>query len=256
MKLKNLIVISVILVLASIFVIACAKQPAEQPKAEAPKQDVVAPSPQPTAEPAPTPPKEPETVQKAESFVSPEDKELILKKLQKIKTLNYASPDDKQNLYIDTVKDLVRIKYHGALKKLDNNGVYSELIIDRKTKKVQTYCAIDRCNKDEEDQYISYNVNYEKFNALIVLDYVKDMKQIKLDKTKTRQIKSIPSIFATFIDSDGKTGEMWIDDFYGIPLSIHNTESTELVKDVFVNNIEFEEIKMPSHVTKTVDYLD
>lgn len=253
MKLKNLIVISVILVLVSIVISACVNPEVQKPQPSELKQESPVPSSQPTAEPV-IPFKEPEPA-KTVALVSSEDKEIVLKKFQKIKTLNYASPDDKQNLYVDTVKDLVRIKYNGALKKLDNNGVYSEFIIDRKAKKILTYCAIDRCNKDEEDLYISYNVNYEKFNALTVLDYVKDMKQIKLDKSKTKQIKSIPSVFATFIDSDDKPGEMWLDDFYGIPLSLLNSEGTELVKDLFVNNIEFAEIKVPSHITKTVDYL-
>ena len=49
---------------------------------------------------------------------------------------------------------------------------------------------------------------------------------------------------------------MWADDFYGIPLSIQQGDGTELVKDLFVNNIEFQEIKVPSHVTKTVDFLE
>ncbi|HIH42525.1 TPA: hypothetical protein HA246_02680 [Candidatus Woesearchaeota archaeon] len=255
MKLKNIIIISVIFVLVSILMIACAEQTAQQPQLQEPKQEVTAPSPQPAAEPVPTPPNEPEPAQQVVVPVSPEDKEQILKKLQKIKTLNYATPDDKQNIYVDTVKDLVRIRYNSALKKLDNNGLYSELIIDRKNKKVVTYCAIDRCNKDEEDLYISYSVNYEKFNIVTILDYIKNMKQIKSDKSKTKQIKSIPSTFATFIDNEDKTGEMWSDDFYGIPLSIQQGDGTELVKDLFVNNIEFEEIKVPSHVTKTVDYL-
>ena len=255
MKLKNLIIISVIFVLVSILIVACAKQTTQQPQSQEPKQEVTAPFPQPAAEPVPAASKELELV-KQTVVVSPEDKEQILKKLQKIKTLNYASPDDKQNIYVDTVKDLVRIRYSGALKKLDNNGLYSELIIDRKNKKVVTYCAIDRCNKDEQDLYISYSVNYEKFNTVTILDYVKNMKQIKSDKSKTLQIKSIPSTFATFIDSEDKAGEMWADDFYGIPLSIQQGDGTELVKDLFVNNIEFQEIKVPSHVTKTVDFLE
>ena len=254
MKLKKLIVLSVILLLISIVMIACAKQPVQQ-QPEAQKEQILTPSSQPAAEPVPVASKEPEAA-KAAAPVSPEDKEQILKKLQKIKTLNYATPDDKQNIYFDTVKDLVRIRYNGALKKLDNNGVYSELIIDRKNKKVVTYCAIDRCNKDEQDLYISYSVNYEKFNTVTILDYVKNMKQIKSDKSKTKQIKSIPSTFATFIDNDDKTGEMWLDDFYGIPLSIQQGDGTELVKDLFVNNIEFQEIKVPSHITKIVDFLD
>ena len=254
MKLKKLIVLSVILLLISIVMIACAKQPVQQ-QPEAQKEQILTPSSQPAAEPVPVASKEPEAA-KAAAPVSPEYKEQILKKLQKIKTLNYATPDDKQNIYFDTVKDLVRIRYNGALKKLDNNGVYSELIIDRKNKKVVTYCAIDRCNKDEQDLYISYSVNYEKFNTVTILDYVKNMKQIKSDKSKTKQIKSIPSTFATFIDNDDKTGEMWLDDFYGIPLSIQQGDGTELVKDLFVNNIEFQEIKVPSHITKIVDFLD
>ncbi|MBI2136425.1 hypothetical protein HYU06_05115 [Candidatus Woesearchaeota archaeon] len=252
MKIKYMIILCVIIVLLSVVIAACAKAPVQQPPE--PKQDVKAPSPRPAAEPVTTPAKEPEASQAA-APVSPEDKEQVLKKLQKIKTMNYATPDDKQNIYVDTVKDLIRIKYNGALNKLDNNGLYSELIIDRKNKKILTYCAIDRCNKDEQDLYISYSLNYEKFNTVTILDYVKNMKQIKSDKSKTRQIKSIPSTFAEFIDADDKTGGMWLDDFYGIPLSIIPADGTELVKDLFVNNIEFEEIKVPSHVTKTVDFL-
>lgn len=219
-----------------LFVVACAPQQAPetepepapaQPEPVAPEAEpavtVVAPEPTPTAGPSPEKEEEPAPTQLSKELAA-----LLKKADQKVKSYRYLLGEPPNNLLLDTyyIKgSKIKIDLY-EYDPYDLAEYFDTVYLDDETSTAVGYCkSRQRCQSKELDNTVrTFELDYHKYRKTTPYEWLKEIPDTA--KIVGPQVHEARSTTLIEYDTDGAVVEMWIDDTYGLPVKIVQTDAS------------------------------
>jgi len=130
----------------------------------------------------------------------------------------------------------------------DDGDIYDEVFLDRVTKNALAHCNYETCEPlDRKLEYVDYDDFYH-------LDPLEEMYQInKAEFVKNEMLgQNIVKVFD--IEYKGNPGRIWVQEYYGFPISIKYEEvdgsiRTIFFKDMVIDNVRMIEVFPPFNFT-------
>lgn len=230
------VALGLVLVLVLMFLAGCAGQKSA-PKEVEPTKNVVPEPKETVSEPAPSESKNVETAPEPEPVKPMNSKvaALLTKSQGRVTSLRYMYQDItmKPEEWETWVKGN---KMHVKLREMDEirGDVYVDNIyLDLSTKTAVGYCekSVYRCSDPNTPIEVSFNKYYRK----TPLEWIDQVTYAEKEAEEQMQQRNVWKLRYT---EDGKTVYMWVDEYYGVPVSIKVTNNG-VTNDYIFEDIAF-----------------
>lgn len=176
-----------------------------------------------------------------EKQVLSEELQAIVTNQQKIKSYRYTPWGSKVADRIYVKDDKMRYDLNND-KRRDYNNQYDSVYFDLTEKKAWLACIEIDC----EERYKTEETTYDDFIMETPLDLIEGVTY-KGDILQTEYCDtSKPCNKAEVTFADGKTGFVWLDNFYGFPYKIEKDGKLTEFVTVAVNAVKDEDVNLPS----------
>ncbi|MBU0461131.1 MAG: hypothetical protein KJ574_00950 [Nanoarchaeota archaeon] len=239
MNIKQLFAFAAILLL--LFVAGCGGKTNETQVVTSQPTEPVAP-----AQPAVQNPAQQQTVSPPEetteepALQNTKEMTTLLAKHSKVKSIHYFYQDEKNypEFHEYSVKgDKMAIKYT-VLDQDNAVGKIDTIYMDTSAKKAVAYC--ERASKTAcSDPNNEYPLTYSTYIRETPLDWIEKVTYAERQSQAQLDGRNAIIIKTTI---DGKEAEMWLDDYYGLPLQINIDGKTYRFQDLSANSVDDEDL--------------
>lgn len=210
------------------FVFGCASPQAAPEEGPSPAPEPEEPVVSEPVEAAPEP--EPEAEPEPQRQMTSKMQELVQKHVGRVDSLRYMYQD--QTIKPEEWETWIKgDKMHVKLREMDNirGDVYIDNVyLDLSSKTAVGYCErnVYRCADPNSPVEVNFRKYYRKtpFEWIDEVSYAEKVAEEQMQQRTVWKIRSV---------EDGKTTEMWVDEYYGIPLEIEVTEGGATNKYIF-----------------------
>jgi len=225
MKNKYLALV-LVLAVALMFLVGCAKE--EAPEEE--KEPVEKTTAKPTEAAEPEPEEEVEAEPEPARVPTKKVQELLQKHVGRVTSLKYMYQDQtmKPEEWETWVKD---DRMHVKLREMDNvrGDVYIDNVyLNIATQEAAGYCerAVYRC----ADPNSPVDVKFAKYYRKTPFEWISEVTYAEQESVEQMQQRNVWKLKYT---EGGKTVNMWVDEYYGIPLKIRVVEGSAVNEYIF-----------------------
>jgi hypothetical protein len=187
------------------------------------KTQAAAPEQEPAQKPATTPTKQEtiieipaETPTEIKKEIEP-DVQALIDKTNTYDNYEFSYTQPKQEYSISVMINGKRMKYRlkDHVEQYQLKEFYDTVVLNKEQETAYQYCAsLSKC--EEDNRKFIRQVDYEKMKMVTLQDVMNSLVKAKIVGEELMYNKN--SEVVEYTDTSGKTGKIWIDSYFGVPL--------------------------------------